>query len=743
MNWTLLKAGLSTFSPAGARGKLSILLFHKTPREPDPLTPNELSGNQFEQLLDFISTTCNVLPLHHALGALKCKKLPARAVSLTFDDGYADWLDTLAPALKRRNLHATFFISTEQLGGPPLWHERIIAAVRALPEENSKLPFGFGKYQNLAQFNSRISLIAELQERLKYAPLQERLAAIKLLEEQCCSTLKYPKIFDSSAVRELHSQGFDIGGHTIRHPILNECSRAEAQNEIGGCREELQSIIGGKVELFAYPNGRPLRDYRREHIDIVKFCGYSAAVSTGGGAADFLSDLFQLPRFTPWGTTGPRIAFQLARNMTTPDIRLPESSIAIEGRATENEVKCLLVASTFPPIHGGSAVVYGNLCDEMPSGSIRVLAAKINYLTNSPIDGWQNHDRMAEYPIDRVSLLRPLMLPPPANNLVSLYRLVFQDIPLYGRILLSAAGIVQKHKINVVCIGELVTGSWLGVALRKIFGCKLIIYVHGEEITTATGGRLHGSKRKNYLQLADKVVSVSSFTCDALTNDMGLPSDSIALIQNGVDTDKFTPGPKDENFISSIGLSRKKIILTVGRLVPRKGIDMAIRAMRQVVETFPDAHYVIVGGGEYQSALEQIILAEEMKEHVTLAGMVPDGDLLRYIRACDIFLMPNRTMPDGDTEGFGLVFREANACSKPVIGGNAGGAVEAVIDGETGVLVDGHSIDAIAEAVLNLLTNPLLSEQLGKNGLRVALDNNTKSVANKFLKICDRLLAHK
>lgn len=731
---------LSAFSPGGSRGKLSILLFHKVPDRADPLTPNELSVEQFNGVLDFLAETCNVLPLQEGIQALGQRNLPARSVCLTFDDGYVEWETNVAPALKRRALPATFFVCTEQLDGIPLWHERIIAAVRALPAQEAKLPFGFAKYRDLSALKSRVSLIAELQERLKYVSLPERMLAIQMLEAQAQSELIYPPQFNADSVRLLHSQGFDIGAHTIRHPILNECSHKESKQEIGRSREQLESIIGGKVSHFAYPNGRPLRDYRREHIDIVKACGYIAAVATGGGAANSQSDPFQLPRFTPWSASGSRLALQLSRNMVVSDVRVPVDMDDATGSSSSSEVKCLLVASTFPPIHGGSAVVYGNLCEHMPKGSIRVLAASTNYLTNQPIAGWQDHDRNAIYPIDRISLLRPLMLPPPANIFVSLYRFVFQDLFRYTKIFIAGAAIVRKHGINVVCVGELVTGSWLGIALRKVFGCKLVIYVHGEEVTTATGGRLHGNKRRHYLQVADKVVAVSSFTCDALTQEMDLPPESVALIQNGVDTVRFTPGPKDHEFLAEKGLAGKKIVLTVGRLVPRKGIDMGIRAMRQVVSQMPHVHYLIVGGGEYRQELEKLILDEKLEASITLVGMVPDADLLRYLRACDVFMMPNRTMPDGDTEGFGLVFREANACGKAVIGGRAGGAVEAVIDGETGFLVDGTNPADIAMALIRLLRDPQLADQMGCRGLQLAQENNTKAVSDRFLKICERLL---
>ena len=732
----------SLLSRQGQNAKLTVLLFHKVPQAADPLTPAEPTFSQFEHILDFLQDNAIVLPLSEAADALARGKLPKKAVALTFDDGYDEWLSTVSPALKARNMHATFFVTTEQLDGPALWHERIIAAVRALPDTGARLPYGFAGFDNLQQLSSRIRLIAELQERLKYAPLPERLGAIEMIEAQARSPLVWPKPFDRASVRALHSHGFEIGGHTVSHPILNECSDEQATLEIGGCKEELEAIIGGAVSAFAYPNGRPLKDYDGRHVAMVRNCGYKVAVATSGGAARHDSDIFQLPRFTPWGLTNERMALQLARNLIERErkVSVLAHAVAPERSQRDTPVRCLMVASTFAPLHGGSAVVYENLCKHMPPGSVRVLTARTSYLTGREIDGWREHDSAASFPVDRVALLRPLMQPPPANFGMSLARFAFQDIPLYASVLVAAARLARRHDINVVCIGELVAGSWLGIALRKVLGTRLMIYVHGEEITTATGGRLHGNKRRDYLNAADKVIAVSSFTCDALTQQMGLRAEQVSLVQNGVDTDRFTPGERDAGLVRKYGLEGKKVVLTLGRLVPRKGADMAIRAMAKVIRQRPDVHYLIVGDGDLRPELERLIAEEDMAARITLVGTVSDDDLVRYFRLCDLFLMPNRTMPDGDTEGFGLVFREANACGKPVIGGRAGGVVEAVVDGQSGYLVNGEDPDEIAAKVLTVLDDEALSSFLGTRGLEIARRSNTREVANQFVQIAERVL---
>ena len=727
----------SVLSRQGQHAKLTVLLFHKVPLAADPLTPTEPTFSQFEHILDFLQENTTVLPLTDAAAALASGRLPKKAVALTFDDGYDEWLTVVSPALRARNMHATFFVTTEQLEGPALWHERIIAAVRALPDSGARLPYGFGSYGDLRQPGSRIRLISELQERLKYAPLPERLGAIEMLEAQARSPLVWPRPFDRDSVRALHSQGFEIGGHTISHPILNECSDAQATEEIAGCKDELEAIIGGRVDAFAYPNGRPLKDYEGRHVAMVKACGYKVAVATSGGAARLDSDIFQLPRFTPWGATNERMALQLARNLIERERRV---AVAPMQSARDTPVRCLVVASTFAPLHGGSAVVYENLCKHMPAGSVHVLTARTNYVTGREIEGWREHDRSVSFPIHRIPLLRPLMQPPPANIGVSLARFAFKDIPLYASVLLAAARLVRRHRINVVCIGELVAGSWLGIALRKALGTRLMIYVHGEEITTATSGRLHGSKRRDYLNEADKVITVSSSTCDALTQQMGLRAEQVSLIRDGVDADRFTPGERDPGLVQQHGLEGRKVVLTPGHLVPCKGADMGIRAMARVLRQRPDVHYLVVGDGELRPELERLIAQENLGAQVTLVGAVSGSDLVRYIRLCDLLLVPSRTMPDGDTEGLGLVFREANACGKPVIGGRAGGNAEAVVDGESGFLVNGEDPDDIATRVLEVLGDDALAAHLGARGLEIARDSNTREVATRFVQIAERLL---
>ena len=414
------------------------------------------------------------------------------------------------------------------------------------------------------------------------------------------------------------------------------------------------------------------------------------------------------------------------------------------GRKDQSEMDrpsaCLLVASIFAPIHGGSANVYASLCRLSPPGSIAVLAARRYYDREEEISGWAAHDRDCGYPVHRLDLLRPPELPPPANKLVSAWRFLTIDIPLRARVLLTALQMIRRYRIGVICLGELISSAWLGEFCRRLTGCRLIYYIHGEEVTTRYDAGSFGNRRLNNLQHADAIIAVSQFTQRTLVEEMGLPAERVHLIENAVDTTLFSPGEDDVGFRQRWGVEGKRLIVGVGRLVPRKGFDQTIRGWKTIIDRHPSAHLMIVGTGPQQQELEQLIEAAGMQKYVTLTGPLSSADLVAAYRSAEIFIMPNRTMPDGDTEGFGLVFLEANACGRTVVGGRAGGAVEAVRDGETGLLVNGDSVDEIAEAINRLLADDTLRHELERGGLAHALANSWTTRAIQFQSLCHQLV---
>lgn len=309
-----------------SKGKLSVFLFHKVPRQRDPLIPAEVDIARFEHLLDTTFTKLQVLPLGDALALLQAGRLPRRAACITFDDGYPDWLSGVAPLLLRRNLHATFFITSGQFDGVPLWHERILAAVRSLPGPLLDLGIPFLPAQSVATMDERAWQVQRLEQELKYLTLHRREQILLQLEAAAGVQATHVPVMSEIQLRDLHSQGFGVGGHTALHPILDYCSAEEVEREVGAARERLQAIVGGSVNGFAYPNGRPYADFSHLHVDAVKRAGYRYAVTTHWGVASAVTSLFQIPRFTPWAERDWHITFQLARNLMTAPLQVPETA---------------------------------------------------------------------------------------------------------------------------------------------------------------------------------------------------------------------------------------------------------------------------------------------------------------------------------------------------------------------------------------------------------------------------------
>jgi len=307
-----------------SKDKLSVFLFHKVPQHCDPLVPADVKMARFEQLLDHTFSKLQVLPLEEAIGRLQAGTLPRRAACITFDDGYPDWLAGVAPALRRRNLHATFFITTGQFDGVPLWHERILAAVRRLPGPALDLGIPFLPAQAVSSVDDRRRQVQRLEQELKYLTLYRRGQILKQLEAEAGVQTADVPVMSEAQLRDLHSQGFGIGAHTAMHPILDYCNADEVEREIGGARERLQSIVGGPVSGFAYPNGRPYADFSRLHVDAVKRAGYRYAVTTHWGVAGASTSPYQIPRFTPWAERDWHVTFQLVRNLMTEPMQVPE-----------------------------------------------------------------------------------------------------------------------------------------------------------------------------------------------------------------------------------------------------------------------------------------------------------------------------------------------------------------------------------------------------------------------------------
>ena len=301
-------------SPAGNRGRLSILIYHRARATPDPIFSDEIDAATFERHLELLAAEFNVLPLGEACARLAHGGLPARSVCITFDDGYADNENTALPILKRFGLRATFFVATGFIDGGIMFNDAVIESVRTAPAGMHDLSrFGLGGY-SLDGSASRRAAIDALLTQIKYRPVGERGALIEQLAAAMRATLPTNLMMRSAQVKRLHDEGMEIGGHTVNHPILAVLDEQQARAEIIGGKRRLEEITGAPVTLFAYPNGKPGRDYGPRDVGFVKEAGFTAAVSTLSGTASRSSNIFQLPRFSPWDKSPRRLGLRLLAN---------------------------------------------------------------------------------------------------------------------------------------------------------------------------------------------------------------------------------------------------------------------------------------------------------------------------------------------------------------------------------------------------------------------------------------------
>ncbi|HRQ56517.1 MAG TPA: polysaccharide deacetylase family protein [Azoarcus taiwanensis] len=313
-----LTAALALASPAGTRGRLTILIYHRVLAAPDALLPDTPDRAAFDWQMALVKRHFQALPLAEAGRLLQQGRLPARAACITFDDGYADNLTEAWPILNRHGLPATFFVATGFLDGGRMFNDTLIELVRRMPEGDCDLTdVGVGVVA-LNGAESRIGLIHKLIGQFKYQQMTQRQESVEALASRFGVTLPDDLMMTTDELRKLaDSAGVEIGGHTRNHPILTRLEDDAAREEILAGKHDLEARLERPVRLFAYPNGRPGKDYDARHAAMARECGFELAVSTAPAAARVGADPFQLPRFTPWDRTPGRFGLRLLRTLMT------------------------------------------------------------------------------------------------------------------------------------------------------------------------------------------------------------------------------------------------------------------------------------------------------------------------------------------------------------------------------------------------------------------------------------------
>jgi len=355
--------------------------------------------------------------------------------------------------------------------------------------------------------------------------------------------------------------------------------------------------------------------------------------------------------------------------------------------------RVLLVTNDFPPRRGGIQSYLGEFVGRLvQAGSHEMTVYAPQWKGAAAFD---DSARTAGYRVVRHP--GTLMLPGPAVD-ARMRRLI------------------AEHDIDTVWFGAAAPLALLAQRARLAGARRVLASTHGHEV----GWSMLPVARSVLRQIGDGtdvVTFVSRYTRSRFASAFG-PEASLEYLPPGVDTDRFRPDPAGRAELRDrYRLGGRPTVVCVSRLVPRKGQDVLIKALPSIRRRADGAALVIVGGGPYLETLRTLAQDCGVADHVTFTGGVPGDELPAHHALADLFAMPCRTRGGGmDVEGLGIVFLEASATGVPVIAGESGGAPEAVQHNKTGLVVDGRSVDKVADAVTELLTDRDRAAAMGAAG---------------------------
>jgi len=362
----------------------------------------------------------------------------------------------------------------------------------------------------------------------------------------------------------------------------------------------------------------------------------------------------------------------------------------------------LLITNDFGPRAGGIESFIIGLLERMPKGSCLVYT--------SSQEGSEDFDRRwLRLGVEVIRDRSKILLPTP-------------------RVARNIKEILQRRRITHIWYGAAMPLGLLDSVLKKqmskkevgVIAPRSIALTHGHEVWWAKIPPFSFALRSVARSL-DQIGYLTRYTRDEIVKGIH-SSDQIKLrqIAPGIDINRFQPVRDlefERSFRQRYKLEEKRLIISVGRLVHRKGQDRLIEALPRILQEVPEAHLLIVGEGPHRKELDRIASKNNVASAITFLGRLQLDELPKYLNLAEMFAMPSRDRLAGlEVEGLGIVYLEASSCALPVIVGKSGGAVDALIEGETGLLVDGDNVEEIADACIRLLKEREFAASLGRRG---------------------------
>ena len=354
--------------------------------------------------------------------------------------------------------------------------------------------------------------------------------------------------------------------------------------------------------------------------------------------------------------------------------------------------KILCITNDFGPRAGGIETFIIGLIERAPFGTFIV------YTSQQGDTYSYDHEWLDKYGVEVIRDKRKILLP-------SL------------RVSRAVRSIVRERGIEKVFFGAAAPLGLLAHSLRRAGITKSVALTHGHEVWWSKLWPFTWAM-KRIGSGVDTLTYLGEFTQKAISRSLN-ESDASAMVRiaPGIDSEHFAPDSTAHELKRELDLEGKRVIVSVGRLVHRKGQDTLVEALPQILAEYPDAHLLFVGVGPHLEYIHKRAIQLGVLSHISFVGRVQYSELPRFISVGEIFAMPSRSRLAGlEVEGLGIVYLEASACELPVVGGLSGGAPDAVLEGETGYSVDGLNPKAVAAAINTLLADPELARAMGKRG---------------------------
>ena len=355
----------------------------------------------------------------------------------------------------------------------------------------------------------------------------------------------------------------------------------------------------------------------------------------------------------------------------------------------------LLVTNDFGPRAGGIETFVMGLLERVPMGEVIV------YTSHQSSTGEYDRRWRDDYGVEVVRDKSSILLPTP-------------------RVIRNLQKLIDERNLSTVWFGA---AAPLGVSarwLRRAGAEHIVALTHGHEVWWSKVWPFSWAISE-IARSVDVVTYLGDFTQQAIARRFK-DKNKLTKIAPGIDTEHFRPLDGRE-LREKYGIADRATIVSVGRLVHRKGQDRLVEAMPLVLKEIPEAHLVFIGEGPHRKKLDELVKKLKLENHVTFIGRIQYSDLPRHISLGDIFAMPSRSRLFGlEVEGLGIVYLEASACGLPVVGGNSGGAPDAVKEGITGFVVDGNDLPEIADRIITLLKDDELRNQMGNAGRSWAME---------------------